>query len=61
MGMLTRFDLSTDFTQFFVAAAVLTMVFTILLSRVAPGKKKRKGRGGRVDDRFANTDGELID
>lgn len=61
MGLLAKFDLSSDFTQFFVAAALLLMLFTVLLSRIAPGKQKRRGRSGKVDDRFANTDGELID
>lgn len=59
MGMLTRFDISTDFTQFFLGLTVVLLIVTVLLTRIAP-KKRRRSRG-KVDDRFVNREGELIE
>jgi hypothetical protein len=63
MGLLSRFDLSSDFTQFFLGGLILLMTFVILLSWVSPKNKdvKRRRRGGKVDDRFVSSEGELID
>ena len=61
MGLLSRFDLSSDFTQFFLGGMIIMMMFAVLLTWVSPkGRSKRRG-GGKVDDRVVNVDGELID
>jgi hypothetical protein len=59
MGMLTRFDLSTSFTQFFLVLTVVLVLVGVLMTRIAP-KKGRRQRG-KVDDRFVNREGELIE
>lgn len=59
MGMLSRFDISTSFTQFFLALTVVLILVAVLLTRVAP--KKRRRTRGKVDDRFVNREGELIE
>lgn len=61
MGLIAHFDFSTDFTQFFVVGAALMMTFAVLLSRVAPAGRNRKGRSGKVDDSVIDRTGELID
>lgn len=60
MGLLKRFDIGTDFSQFFLGGVIIFMLFTVLLTWVAPAKSKRRGKG-KVDDRFRDVDGELID
>lgn len=59
MGLF-RFDISTSFTQFFLIITVVLILVAVLLTRVAPKKPKLRNRG-RVDDRFVNREGELID
>lgn len=59
MGLF-RFDISTSFTQFFLVIAVVLVLVAVLLTRVAPKKPKSRARG-KVDDRFVNREGELID
>ncbi len=62
MAMLTRFDLSSDMTAFYVVMFLILLAFVVALARVAPGGRRRGGRGAkRTDDRFASRDGELID
>lgn len=61
MGLLTRFDLSTDMTRFFLGGVIIFMVFTVLLTVVSPKGKSKRRKGGKVDDRFVSWDGELID
>jgi hypothetical protein len=60
MGLLHKFDLSSDFTQFFLGGVIIMMIFAVLLTWVSP-KGRSKRRGGKVDDRFVSADGELID
>lgn len=61
MGLLSRFDLSSDFTKFFLGGVIIMMIFAMLLTWVSPkGRSKRRG-GGRVDDRVVSVDGDLID
>ena len=60
MGLLSRFDLSSDFTQFFLGGLIIMMTFAVLLTWVSP-KGRSKRRGGKVYDRVVNVDGELID
>jgi hypothetical protein len=60
MGMLTRFDISTDFTQFFLVLTVVLILVGVLLTRIVP-KKAKKGRKSKVDDRFVSREGELIE
>ncbi|WP_375287179.1 hypothetical protein [Sphingomonas sp.] len=59
MGMLTRFDLSTTFTQFFLVLTVVLVLVGVLMTRIAP--KKRRRQRGKVDDRFVNREGQLIE
>lgn len=59
MGVINKFDISSDFTQFFLVLAILLIVVSVLLTRIAPKGRKRKG--GKVDDRFVNREGELIE
>lgn len=59
MGMIHRFDISTSFTQFFLVIVVVLILVAVLLTRVAPKKSKRSR--GKVDDRFVNREGELIE
>ena len=61
MGVISRFDLSTDFTQFFVVAALLMLTFAVLLSRISPNGRKSKTRASKVDDSLVDRTGELID
>lgn len=59
MGLLTRFDISSDFTQFFLVITVVLVLVAVLLTRIAP-KKSRRSRG-KVDDRFVSREGQLIE
>ena len=59
MGMLTRFDISSTFTQFFLVLTVVLILVGVLLTRISP--KKRRRQRGKVDDRFVNREGELIE
>ena len=61
MSLITRFDLSSDMTSFFLFMFVLMMIFAVLLARVTPGKKRNRGGGSKVNDRFSSRNGELID
>lgn len=61
MGLLSRFDLSSDFTQFFLGGMIFFMSLTLLLSWVSPKNKEKRRLRGKVDDRFTSMDGELID
>lgn len=62
MGLLGRFDISSDFSQFFLGGLIIMMTFTVLLQWVSPkSKAKRKGASSKVDDRFRSFEGELID
>lgn len=58
MGMLHRFDITTSNTQFFLVIFLVLLVVTVAMTRVT---KKRKMRRYRVDDRFVNREGELIE
>lgn len=58
MGLLSRFDISSDFTQFFLYIFIALLLISVLLTRVSP---RGKQRGGKVDDRLVNREGELID
>ena len=61
MALLGKFDLNSDFTQFYLWAMVLVIIFTVLLTWVAPRKGKKIGKGAKVDDRYTSFEGELID
>lgn len=61
MGLLARFDLSSDFTRFFLGGFLFLMVITLLLSWVSPKNKEKRRARGKVDDRFISMEGELID
>lgn len=61
MALLGKFDINSDFTQFYLGAMIIVIVFTVLLTWVAPRKGKKTGKGAKVDDRYASFEGELID
>ena len=61
MALLNKFDINSDFTQFYLWGLILMIAFTVLLTWVAPrGGRKDRSRT-KVDDRFKSIDGELID
>lgn len=61
MGLLGRFDINSDFTQFFLGGLAVLMLFAVLLTWVSPKGKSKRRRGGKVDDRVVSYDGDLID
>lgn len=61
MALLGKFDLSSDFTQFYLWGMIIALIFVVLMTWVSPRNKKVRGRPNKVDDRFANVEGDLID
>ena len=61
MAMLSRFDLQSDFSQFFLILAVLLVIFTFLLARVTSSKRERRGKFTKYDDTIVDRSRELID
>ena len=62
MSILGKFDLGSDFTQFYLWAMVIAVIFTVLMTWVAPrGKQRSRTRPTKVDERYTSVDGELID
>lgn len=63
MGAIARFDLSSDFTIFFLVVTVVLVVLSFALARATvDGRRRERGRsGGKVDDRIVDRTGELID
>ena len=61
MSLLDRFDLNSDFTQFYLWAMIILLIFVVLMTWVAPRNKKMRGRPTKVDDRYTSFEGELID
>lgn len=61
MAMLKTFDLSTDFSQFFLGGLIILMLFAVLLTWVSPKKKRKRRGGGKIDDRVVSVEGDLID
>ena len=60
MGLLSKFDINTDLSRFFLGGLIILLIFSVLLTWVSP-KGKGKGKRGKVDDRVVSWDGELID
>jgi len=63
MGALSRFDLSSDFTIFFLAMSIVLVVVSFALARATKdGRRKERGRSAhKVDDRIIDRNRELID
>ena len=61
MSLLDRFDLNSEFTQFYLWAMIILLIFVILMTWVAPRNKKMRGPVTKVDDRYTSFEGELID
>jgi hypothetical protein len=62
MALLGKFDINSDFTQFYLWGLIIFMIFTVLLSWVSPkGKQKVRGRATKIDERYTSVEGELID
>ncbi len=61
MALLGKFDINSDFTQFYLWAMIIVLIFTVLLTWVAPRGKKKRSRAAKIDDRFVSVEGELID
>lgn len=62
MRVITSFDLSSDFTIFFLIMSVLLIAFAVALAMATAKSKKKYGRGAhKVDDRIIDRNRELID
>ena len=62
MSILGKFDPSSDFTQFYLWAMIIAIVFTVLMTWVVPnGKQRSRRKLTKVDERVVSVDGELID
>lgn len=62
MRVIQGFDLSSDFTIFFLVVSVLLLAFAVALAMATAKSKKRFGRGAhKVDDRIIDRNRELID
>lgn len=61
MALLGKFDIDSDFTQFYLWLLIIVLLFTVLMTWVAPKKGKKVGRWAKVDDRYTSVEGELID
>lgn len=62
MAMLTRFDITSDFTLFYIGLLALMITIVFALSRATDGGKgKRRSRNQKFDDSIVNRDRELID
>jgi len=62
MRVITGFDLSSDFTIFFLIVTVVLIAFVFALALATAKSKKKYGRGAhKVDDRIIDRNRELID
>ena len=61
MALLSKFDINSDFTQFYLWGVIIVLTFAVLLSWAVPKPGKRDRSRTKVDDRYTSVEGELID
>lgn len=62
MALLGKFDINSDFTQFYLWGLIIMLVMVVLMTWVSPrGKRKTRGKVVKVEEGYTSFEGELID